>query len=178
MNQTLISDAQSSEGIVEPSERPFDHPSLCDRSAAHQVRPASLEVATRKSPYRDVGSDLPSAQFGPERSAVIPLIGNETARTMSPPHSKAIQRGEGSDEVMTRSRHQGQRQRNSLSINDQRALRPVETELACRSNRGAPFFAGTGLASRMVRSSRSLSWRLSMIKSASQRRSHVPSVIH
>lgn len=114
---------------------------------------------------------------GAEGAAVIALVRDEAARAVAPADAQPIQGGDGAAPIMVGGRHEGEGQGYALGIDDQGALRLVETDLAGRADTGPPFFAGTALASSLVASSRSLSCRLSLTSRAAHTRSQVPSCI-
>ena len=178
MGQAFVANAQAPEGIVQPSEGPLDHPALGDQRAVDQVGTPAPAAASEEGTLWDVRANLALVEDRAEGAAVVALIGDEAPRTMAPSDVQPLQGGYRSAQIVVGGGHERQGQGHALGIHDQRALRPVETGLARGADRSAPFFAGTRLASSMVCSRRSMSWRLSMTRSAPQRRIHVPCCIH
>lgn len=178
MRQSFVANPQTTERVIQPGKGSLNHPALGHRGAANQVRSAAFTTSASPSTLGDVESNLSFLEDGPELPAVIPFVCNETPRPTASPNMQTIQSGNSPDQVVMGGRHDGQRQGNSLGIDNQRAFRSVDTDFAGRANFRAPFLAGTVDASNIVCSSRSLSWRLSRINKVCQRFSQVPLVIH
>ena len=153
MGQAFVANAQAPEGVVQPGEGPLDHPALSNQRAVDHVGTPAPAAAPEEDALWDMRANLALVENRPEGATVIAFVGNQAARAVPGADPQSIERGDGAAQIMMRRRHNRQRQRHAVGVNDQRTLRAVETGLARGADGSAPFFAGTRLASSIAWSS-------------------------